>query len=87
MKEPEPTPFAFLKAKASEIRERFDREISAALPTYSMAYEVYTRRAAGMAEWDRCVCEAFKRYNKDQVNAAVSEIAAHDADYYRVTHA
>jgi len=58
MKEPEPTPFAFLKAKASEIRQRFDREIFTVLPTYSMAYEVYARKTASMAEWNRCVCEA-----------------------------
>jgi hypothetical protein len=52
-----------------------------------MSYEVYTLKAASMAEWDRCVCEACKRYDKDQVNAAVSEITAHDANYYRLTHA
>ena len=87
MKEPEPSPFAFLKAKASEIRERFDREISAVFPTYSMAYEVYARKTASMAEWNRCVCEACKRYDTDEVIAAVSEIAAHDVNYYRLTHA
>ena len=85
MKEPEPT--TFLQANAREIREHFDQEISTAFPTYSMSYEVYTLKAASMAEWDRCVCEACKRYDKDQVDAAVSEIAAHDANYYRVTHA
>ena len=42
MKEPEPTPLLYLKAKASEIRERFDREISEVFPTYSMSYDVYT---------------------------------------------
>jgi hypothetical protein len=52
-----------------------------------MSYEVYTLKAASMAEWDRCVCEACKRYDEDQVNAAVSEITAHDANYYRLTHA
>jgi hypothetical protein len=41
-------------------------------------------KAASMAEWDRCVCDACKRYDKDQVNTAVSEIAAHDANYYRL---
>ena len=87
MKELEPTVLAFLQASAREIREHFDQEISTALPTYSMAYEVYTLKAASMVEWDRCVCDACKRYDKDQVDAAVCEIAAHDAHYYRVAHA
>ena len=87
MKEPEPTALAFLQANARELREHFDHEISEAFPTYSMWYEVYALKAASMAEWDRCVCEACKRYDKDEVNATVSEITAHDSNYYRVTHA
>ena len=87
MKEPEPTALAFLQSHARELREHFDREICAAMPTYSMSYEVNTLKAASMAEWGRCVCEACKRYDKDEVNVAVSEIAAQDANYYRLTHA
>ena len=87
MKEPEPTALAFLKASAREIREHFDQEISTAFPTYSMSYEVYILRAASMAEWRRCVRTALKRYQKDAVKVAVCEIAARDANYYRVAHA
>ena len=79
--------FETAQANAREIREHFDQEISTAFPTYSMSYEVHTLKAASMAEWDRCVWEACKRYDKDQVNAAVSEITAQDANYYRLTHA
>ena len=87
MKEPEPTASSFLQAKAREVREHFDREISQRLPTYSMWYEVYTLKAASMADWRRCIRTAFKRYQKDAVKAAVHDIMAHDANYYRLTHA
>jgi hypothetical protein len=83
MKEPEPTALAFLQANARELREHFDHEVSEAFPMYSMWYEVYALKAVSMAEWDRCVCEACKRYDKDRVKAAVSEIMAHDANYFR----
>ena len=87
MKEPEPTALAFLQAKAREVREHFDHEISERLPTYSMWYDVYTLKAAGMVEWRHCIRDAFKRYQKDAVKAAVHDIVAHDPNYYRLTHA
>jgi hypothetical protein len=87
MKEPEPTALAFLQASARELREHFDHEISERFPTYSMWHDVYTLKAASMAEWRHRIRDAFKRYQKDAVKAAVYEIMAHDANYYRLTHA
>ena len=87
MKEPEPNALAFLQANAREIREHFDHEISERLPTHSMWYEVYALKTASMVEWRHCIRDAFKRYRKDAVKAAVHDIVAHDANYYRWTHA
>ena len=87
MKEPEPTALAFLQANARKLRKHFDCELSQVFPTYSMWYEVYSLKAASMTEWRHCIRDAFKRYQKDAVKAAVHDIMAHDANYDRWTHA